>query len=91
MDMRSRGRSAKLVFERMDSLTVCLPSFPGDSRRASHALSILEDLKASFGKRLKKAKEIGDELESEMLPEELHLISESARLLGVVLEGYMVG
>jgi hypothetical protein len=91
MDLRARGSAAKLAFDRPTTPAIGCPSFPGNSQQAAHALSILEGLKASFAKRLDKAKKIGDALEAGMLEEELRMLSESHRMLDAVCEAYLVG
>src|SRR5437868_4637550 len=91
MDMRSRGASAALVWDRPTTVATGCPSFPGNAQQANIALATLESLKASFGKRLEKARKIGDELETGMLEEELRMLSESHRMLDAVLEAYLVG
>jgi hypothetical protein len=89
-DLRSRGAARILAFDRPSPVVNNGPGFPGDTSRVLAALDTLESLKTAFKRRLKKAQEIGDELESEMLSEELGYLTESHRLLDVVCEAYEV-
>jgi hypothetical protein len=91
MDLRARGAAAALAFDRPTTLGISGPSFPGNSQQAIQALAILDALKTAFGRRLEKAKKISDETEVGMLEEELRNLTESHRLLYLVLEGYQVG
>jgi hypothetical protein len=88
MDMRSKGRSAQLIFDRSDLTAGRIPSFPGDSRQANRALTILDGLETSFAQRLQKAKDLGHEDEIEMLSLEIELIGQAANKLSMVLKAY---
>ncbi len=62
MDLRARGSAAKLAFDRPDAPTGTPKgvSFPGDSKQAMQALSIIEGLKTAFSKRLDESHRLLD-------------------------------
>jgi hypothetical protein len=87
-DLRSRGVAKQMSLDRSEPANA--PSAFFNANSALSALSTLEALKSAFSKRLDKARAQSIELETELLSEELGMLTESARLLAAVLEGFEV-
>ena len=94
-DLRARGRSAQLVWDRPTgpsaiSGSTNAPSTFFNTQQALSVLAGLDSLKSAFSKRLAKAQSIGDELESGLISEELAYLTEAHRLVDIVCEGFEV-
>jgi len=63
--------------------------FPERFERAEQALAILEELKASFEQRVKELKPIGHKESIWLAENDLVTITESARLLAMLLEAFV--
>jgi hypothetical protein len=87
-DLRSRGAARIMSLDRPEPTSA--PSTFFAARQALSALAGLEALKSAFQKRLDRAQAIGDEIESGCLAEELGYLTESHRLLSIMLEGYEI-